>query len=69
MVSDNAKTFKSASGTPEALFNLPSVQAYFQKTRSDGGLTWRRPPGGVASLNNWLSQLSVVLRSCLGMPN
>ena len=25
MVSDNAKTFKSASGTLEALFNLPSV--------------------------------------------
>ena len=37
MVSDNAKTFKSASGTLEALFNLPSVQAYF----SENKIRWR----------------------------
>ena len=37
MVSDNAKTFKSVSGTLEALFNLPSVQAYF----SENKIRWR----------------------------
>ena len=37
IVSDNAKTFKSASGTLEALFNLPSVQVYF----SENKIRWR----------------------------
>ena len=37
MVSDNAKTIKSASGTLETLFNLPSVQAYF----SEHKIRWR----------------------------
>ena len=69
MVSGNAKVFKSASGTLEALFNLPSIQAYFSENEIRWRLTWKRPPDGVASLNAWLSQLSAVSRSFLGMPN
>ena len=69
MVSDNAKTFKSASGTLEALFNLPSVQAYFSENKIRWRFNLEKAPGGVASLNAWLSQLSVVLKSCFGMPN
>ena len=51
LVSDNAKTFKTAARVLSSVFELPEVQRYLLNLKVKWRLIWKEPLGGVVSLN------------------
>ena len=60
MVSDNAKTFKSAENKLSALFDFKEVQDYFLAKRIQWKHNLEEAPCGEVSGREWLNLLSVV---------
>jgi len=59
MISDNAKTFKSAAKTIQRVMGSCEIQQYLTGLGQNGYSIWREHLGGVAYSNIWSSALNV----------